>query len=82
MPVKSLCFSNIFLITICISGKHCSILAGIGYGQRQIGHGNYYTVLMIDLLNNVNSPYRDAYGGVIPIVRAGFNVYLHPKQRK
>ena len=59
-----------------------SFLAGIGYGQRQIGQMAYYTVLMIDLLNNVNSPYRDVYGGAIPILRGGFNFYLRPKKKK
>lgn len=74
-----------------ITGKNTvnatSFLAGIGYGQRQIGQGSFYTVLLIDLLRDVNSPYRlTNYTGtastVIPILRGGFTFYLKPKKRK
>lgn len=59
-----------------------SLLAGIGYGQREVGRGNFYTVLMIDLLRDINSPYRDGYGDVIPILRGGVNFYLRPSKKK
>lgn len=64
-----------------------SFLAGIGYGQRQIGQGSFYTVILIDLLTDPNSPYRlTSYSGasstVIPIIRGGFNFYLSPKKKK
>jgi hypothetical protein len=54
-----------------------SFLAGIGYSQRIVGQSNFYTVLMIDLLTDKYSPYRDYNNAAIPILRAGFNFYFH-----
>jgi hypothetical protein len=54
-----------------------SFLAGIGYSQRIVGQSSFYTVLMIDLLTDKYSPYRDYNNSAIPILRAGFNIYLH-----
>jgi hypothetical protein len=54
-----------------------SFLAGIGYSQRIVGQSSFYTVLMIDLLTDQYSPYRDYNNSAIPILRAGFNFYLH-----
>ncbi|WP_298298883.1 hypothetical protein [Hydrotalea sp.] len=61
-----------------------SFLAGVGYAQRIIGQSTFYTVIMVDVLNSPYSPYR-SYNGVtstaLPIIRAGFNFYLHPKKQ-
>ncbi|MDE3124309.1 MAG: hypothetical protein KGK14_02240 [Bacteroidota bacterium] len=61
-----------------------SFLAGVGYAQRIIGQNTFYTVIMVDVLNSPYSPYR-SYNGVtstaLPIIRAGFNFYLHPKKQ-
>ncbi len=69
-----------------LSGKTtvdaASFLGGVGYTQRDIGRSSFYTVLLFDLMRNKNSPYRDAYNDAIPIIRAGFNVYLHPSKNK
>ncbi len=60
-----------------------SFIAGIGYGQRVVGQGSYFLMVGIDLLNNINSPYRDSYSGAaVPIVRAGFDFYLKPSKKK
>jgi len=48
-----------------------SLLAGIGYGTRSENGMTYFSV-MIDLLQNPNSPYRDGYNRAEPIIRAGF----------
>jgi len=56
-----------------------SLLAGIGYGSRQIGSRFSHFTIMIDLLQELNSPYRDQFGGQLPVFRAGFGVYLKPK---
>ena len=48
-----------------------SLLAGIGYGTRSENGMTYFSV-MIDLLKNPNSPYRDGYNRADPIIRAGF----------
>ena len=64
-----------------ISQSAPSFLAGIGYGSRIIGSGSFFTVLMMDLGNNTNSPYIDFYGSKLPILRTGFNFYLKPKRK-
>ena len=58
-----------------------SFLAGIGYSQRIIGQSSFYTALMIDLMTDRNSPYRDYNNAAIPILRAGFNFYLRPSRK-
>ncbi len=58
-----------------------SLLAGVGYGGKFIGSHYSYLVLMIDLLNDPNSPYRDPYNNVLPVFRAGFGFYLKPSKK-
>ncbi len=58
-----------------------SLLVGIGYGSRQVGGHYSYVTLMIDVLQNFNSPYRDQYNDPLPVFRAGFGIYLRPKSR-
>jgi hypothetical protein len=55
-----------------------SMLVGIGYGTRMRGSRLSYVGLLIDVLQNPNSPYRDQYNDPLPVFRAGFGVYLHP----
>lgn len=57
-----------------------SLLLGIGYGQRVVGQGSFYIALMFDAISNVNSPYNDVNGHPLPVVRAGFDFYLHGKK--
>lgn len=54
-----------------------SLLLGIGYGRRVVGESGFYIALMFDAISNVNSPYNDVYGHPLPVVRAGFDFYLH-----
>lgn len=68
--------------TYKINTKASSILAGIGYSQRIIGQSSFYTALMIDLLRDPNSPYRDSHNAPYPIIRAGFDIYLHASRKK
>lgn len=73
-----------------LNQKAPSFLVGIGYGRRIIGQSGFYTALLLDLNNNVSSPYRqvsiDANGNsttfAIPVIRAGFTYYLRPKKQK
>jgi hypothetical protein len=58
-----------------------SFLLGIGYGQRFVGHSSYYIAIMFDALSNYGSPYRDLHGVALPVLKAGFDFYLHPKKR-
>ena len=58
-----------------------SLLLGIGYASREVGRSSFYTVLMFDAGNNVNSPYIGYLGTKQPILRTGFNFYLRPRRR-
>lgn len=59
-----------------------SILVGAGYGTRMIGQSQFYTSIMIDALNDENSPYRDSFGRVLPVFRTGFIIYLGRKNKE
>ncbi|MDB5229551.1 MAG: hypothetical protein JWN76_356 [Chitinophagaceae bacterium] len=59
-----------------------SLLAGIGYANRVIGQSNFYVLLMLDLMTDINSPYRDNVNQATPVIRTGFNFYLHPSKRR
>lgn len=67
--------------TLKIKQEAPSLLLGAGYSRRMVGQSNFFTVIMFDAGNNLNSPYIDSYGSKLPILRTGFNFYLRPKQR-
>jgi hypothetical protein len=54
-----------------------SLLLGIGYGRRFVGQSTFYIALMFDALDNKNSPYNDYQGHPLPVIRAGFDVFVH-----
>jgi hypothetical protein len=54
-----------------------SLLVGAGYGRRLIGENTFYIALMFDVLGNTNSPYNDYYGHPLPVLRAGFDIFVH-----
>jgi hypothetical protein len=54
-----------------------SLLLGVGYGQRVVGESGFYIALLFDVISNKNSPYNDNYGHPLPVIRAGFDFYLH-----
>ena len=58
-----------------------SLLVGIGYGSHFIGNRYSYVTLMMDVLQNENSPYRDQFNDPIPVFRAGFGMYLKPSRK-
>lgn len=59
-----------------------SMLAGIGYGSREIGRQFSHFTIMIDLNQAINSPYRNGIAGdPQPIFRGGFGFYLNAKKR-
>ncbi len=58
-----------------------SLLLGVGYSRRMVGQSNFFTVIMFDAGDNLNSPYIDSYGSKLPILRTGFNFYLRPKRQ-
>ena len=58
-----------------------SLLVGIGYGSHFIGNRYSYFTLMMDVLQDKNSPYRDQFNDPIPVFKAGFGMYLKPSKR-
>ena len=58
-----------------------SLLLGVGYGTRNVGSSNFFTVIMFDVGDNSSSPYIDSYRSKLPVLRTGFNIYLRPKRR-
>jgi hypothetical protein len=59
-----------------------SFLLGIGYSQRIIGRTNFYIAVLFDAMNNQYSPYRDYNGTSLPVIKAGFDIYLHPRYQR
>ncbi len=60
-----------------ISGN--SLLVGAGYCSGRDGRANtpfFYMSVLWDVSGNKTSPYTDAYGRSIPVIRAGFNIPL------
>lgn len=55
-----------------------SLIGGIGYTQRIVGQSSYFLMLGMDFLRNPGSPYLDYTNAPVPIIRAGFDFYLHP----
>lgn len=55
-----------------------SLLLGAGYaGGRQNGNNTYYFFSVSwDVMADKNSPYVDAYGRLVPVIRAGYNIGL------
>jgi len=56
-----------------------SFLVGGGYTNGRYGRGGgpfYYLAILFDVSGDVNSPYTDAYGRLIPIIRAGLQIPL------
>jgi hypothetical protein len=58
-----------------------SLLIGIGYGSRYVGSRFSYVTLMMDVLQDPFSPYRDQFNDPIPVFRAGFGFYLRPSRK-
>jgi opacity protein-like surface antigen len=68
-------------ITGSAKANASSFLVGAGYGNRLIGQSQFYTSIMIDAMKNINSPYRDQYGRVLPVFRSGFIFYFGRKNK-
>ncbi len=66
--------------TFKIKREAPSLLLGVGYGTRNVGQSNFFTVIMFDAGDNMASPYIDSYRAKLPILRTGFNIYLRPKR--
>ena len=56
-----------------------SFLIGGGYTTGRMGRGgapHYYLAILFDVLHEPGSPYTDAYGRTIPIIRGGIQIPL------
>lgn len=60
-----------------------SVLVGAGFasGREKGNNTYYYFAVMLDVLKKPNSPYVDSRGGIIPVIRAGFNIALFQGNR-
>jgi hypothetical protein len=58
-----------------------SLLLGAGYSRRIIGQSSFFIELLFDVAGSPNSPYNDIYGNPEPVIRAGFDIYLHGHNR-
>ena len=59
-----------------------SFLIGGGYTNGRQGRGGqpfFYMAILFDISNNPRSPYTDAYGRTIPIIRGGIQIPLFQK---
>ena len=58
-----------------------SFLGGIGYGTRDVGKMNFFTLILVDFRKDLYSPYRTYGGGISPIIRSGLNFYFGRKKK-
>ncbi len=56
-----------------------SVIVGLGYGQRNVGQGSFYLMVGLDVCRSKNSPYNDYNGNPMPVIRAGFDVFVHKR---
>jgi hypothetical protein len=66
-------------VTQTDKGEAGSFLVGGGYTTGRYGRGGqpfFYLAVLFDISNNAYSPYTDAYGRAIPIIRGGLQVPL------
>lgn len=61
--------------------KSSSFLGGIGYGTRDVGNMNFFTLILVDFRKDLYSPYRTYGGGISPIIRSGINFYFGRKRK-
>ena len=59
-----------------------SYLVGVGYGRRIVGESSFFTSIMLDLGKDKNTPYKDSYGNLIPVIRSGFTFYFGQSKKK
>jgi hypothetical protein len=62
-----------------------SFLIGGGYTTGRFGGSHspfFYLAILFDVAGNTNSPYTDAYGRTIPIIRGGIQVPLGSRKGK
>ena len=61
-----------------------SFLVGAGYtsGRSPGNNSYYYFSIAVDVLKDINSPYIDNYGDILPVIKAGYNIALFQGRNK
>ncbi|MBA2562923.1 MAG: hypothetical protein H0V14_08415 [Chitinophagaceae bacterium] len=60
-----------------------SLLVGAGYTSSRSDKNTFtYLSILVDVLKDINSPYIDGNGNLIPIIRAGFNIGLNRNRNR
>ena len=60
-----------------------SFLVGGGYTtSRSDKNTFFYLSLLVDVVKDINSPYVDGYGNMVPIIRGGVNIGLNRGKQK
>ena len=55
-----------------------SVLVGGGYTTSRSDKNSFtYLSILVDVVKDINSPYVDGYGNLLPIIRAGINIGLN-----
>ena len=60
-----------------------SFLLGGGYTTSRSDKNSFtYLSVLVDVVKDINSPYVDGYGNILPVIRAGINIGLNRGKRK
>ena len=60
-----------------------SFLIGGGYTTSRSDKNSFtYLSVLVDVIKDINSPYVDGYGNLVPIIRAGVNIGLNRGKRR
>lgn len=60
-----------------------SLLVGGGYTTGRSDKNSFtYLSILVDVVKDINSPYVDGDGSIVPIIRAGVNIGLNRGKRK
>jgi hypothetical protein len=60
-----------------------SLLVGGGLTTSRSDKNTFtYLSILVDVIKDINSPYVDGYGNLLPIIRAGINIGLNRGKRK
>ena len=62
--------------------KSSSFLVGAGFGTRDVGNINFFTLILVDLQKDKYSPYRTSQGDISPVLRSGINFYFGRGKKK
>lgn len=60
-----------------------SLLLGAGYTSARSDKNSFaYLSLLFDVIKDINSPYVDGNGNILPVIRAGINIGLNRNRKR